>query len=106
MKATRHRQGARDIKSAGLFIREHRLRCGLSQSFLADAIGVTDAAVSGWERGVKAPSYHRLPVIAKELELTASETIDLRRMVCGVRASMPFSSIHPTNGDGLPVAAP
>lgn len=42
-----------------------------TQRMLADAVGVSQAAVSGWERGEKLPAHHHIPKIAKALHSRA-----------------------------------
>lgn len=39
-------------KQIGQFIRDRRLELGLTQQQLADKLGITDKAVSKWERGL------------------------------------------------------
>lgn len=47
-------------KLAGL-----RVRAGLTQTDVAKALGVTQGAISAWERGEKKPTLDRLPLLAK-----------------------------------------
>lgn len=44
-----------------------RKRAGLKQQDLADALGVTQAAVSEWERGRSRPEINKLPELAEVL---------------------------------------
>lgn len=41
-----------DQKKIGNFIAACRKECGLTQAVLAEKLGITDRAVSKWERGV------------------------------------------------------
>ena len=40
-----------DAKKTGSFICENRKKQGMSQKELADKLGITDKAISKWERG-------------------------------------------------------
>lgn len=53
----------------GAQIRHYRMQAGLTQSALADALGVTVQAVSKWERG-GAPDIAMLPDIADRLSVS------------------------------------
>ena len=50
----------------GLFIRDRRLALGLTQQQLADKLGITDKAVSKWERGISYPDITLLRRLAEE----------------------------------------
>ena len=58
-----------------LFIRDRRLELGLTQQQLADRLGITDKAVSKWERGVCYPDITLLRTLADALEVTVSELL-------------------------------
>lgn len=47
-----------------------RVKAGLSQSALAERIGVTAQAVSKWERGRSMPDANMLPIIADLFQVT------------------------------------
>ena len=53
-------------KQIGLFIRDRRLALGLTQQQLADKLGITDKAVSKWERGISYPDITLLRRLAEE----------------------------------------
>lgn len=52
-------------------IRRTRLERGMTQSALAEALGVSDRAVSRWERGTACPDVTLLPRLALTLETSA-----------------------------------
>ena len=56
-----------DQSKTGELIRSLRIRQGLTQLQLADIIGVSDKAVSKWERGNGAPDIATLPALAAAL---------------------------------------
>lgn len=51
----------------GQFIRTLRKECRMTQSELAAALGVTDQAVSKWERGLGCPDVSLLPGLSQAL---------------------------------------
>lgn len=53
----------------GSIIRERRELLKMSQYALADEVGVTQAAVTSWERGVTLPSRRNLQKICSTLGL-------------------------------------
>ena len=59
----------------GLFIRDRRLALGLTQQQLAERVGVTDKAVSKWERSVSYPDITLLRELAAALEISVSELL-------------------------------
>ena len=46
-------------------IKALRLARGLSQKALADALGISDRAISKWEKGISQPSARNLIAMAK-----------------------------------------
>lgn len=48
-------------------IEKYRKKIGISQSKLADILGVTQGTISQWEKGVTSPTVSKLPEIAKAL---------------------------------------
>lgn len=50
--------------------------CGLSQGALADKLGLTQAAISAWERGIQAPSWANLDRVRTALGLPWAVFLD------------------------------
>lgn len=59
----------------GLFIRDRRLALGLTQQQLAQRVGITDKAVSKWERSVSYPDITLLRELAAALEVSVTELL-------------------------------
>lgn len=59
----------------GKLIAEARKAKGLTQKDLAERLGVTDKAVSKWERGLSCPDISLLVPLAQQLELTTGELL-------------------------------
>lgn len=57
-------------------LRENRMRCKMSQEFVAEAVGVTRQAVSKWENGVSDPSTANLIALAKLYGMSPEELLD------------------------------
>lgn len=60
----------------GEIIRALRLKKELTQAALAEKIGVSDKAVSKWERGCGAPDLSILPLLASELGIDMENLIN------------------------------
>ena len=63
----------------GAFIRDRRLQLEMTQQQLADKLGVTDKAVSKWERSVSYPDITILRELAEALEVSVSELLAGKR---------------------------
>ena len=59
----------------GAFIRDMRMERGLTQQQLADKLGITDKAVSKWERDICCPDITLLRPLAAALGVTVSELL-------------------------------
>lgn len=68
----------------GAFIAQRRRELDLTQRDLAEALHLTDKAVSKWERGLSYPDVTLLEPLAEKLELTVGEL-----MACRVGALAP-----------------
>ena len=62
-------------RSLGEVLKEHRTRCGMTQEFVAESMGVSRQAVSKWENGTADPSTSNLLKLAKLYEITPEELI-------------------------------
>lgn len=57
-------------------IRKRRNQLKVSQSFVARKIGVPDAYLSIWERGLRPPNVFRLAALAKALKCTTDYLVN------------------------------
>ena len=69
-----------DNAKMGELIRDSRKEKGLTQKDVADKLGITDRAVSKWERGICAPDIAYIEELAEMLGLTVAELITGQRM--------------------------
>ena len=68
-----------DAAVFGRFLAETRRARNMTQAELAGRVGVTDKAVSRWERGVGFPDINTLEPLAAALGLTVPELLRSRR---------------------------
>ena len=61
--------------SLGEALKAERLRCQMTQEFVADALGVSRQAVSKWENGNMDPSTSNLLALAKLYDINAETLI-------------------------------
>lgn len=62
-------------KSLSEILKEHRIRCKMTQEFVSEAIGVSRQAVSKWENGTSDPSTSNLIALAELYGVSAEELI-------------------------------
>ena len=62
-------------KSLGEALKENRIRCQMTQEFVAEALGVSRQAVSKWESGASDPSTANLIALAKLFGTTPEELL-------------------------------
>lgn len=62
-------------QSLGEIIREHRIRCKMTQEFVAESLGVSRQAVSKWESGATDPSTSNLLALAKLFDVSVEELL-------------------------------
>ena len=63
-------------KQIGRFIAQKRKEKNLTQTQLAEILGVSNKTVSKWENGNCMPDYSIIKPLCKELEITVSELMD------------------------------
>lgn len=61
--------------SLGEAIKANRLRCQMTQEFVAETIGVSRQAVSKWESGASDPSTSNLVALAKLFGISPEELL-------------------------------
>lgn len=62
-------------KSLGDVLKENRLRCKMTQEFVAESLGVSRQAVSKWENGIADPSTSNLLALALLYGVSAEELL-------------------------------
>ena len=62
-----------DAKRFGAFISERRKERHMAQADLAGKVGVTDKAVSRWERGLGFPDINTMEPLAEALDVSLLE---------------------------------
>lgn len=65
-----------DCEKMGELIRTLRIECGLTQKQLADAINISDKAVSKWERGLGYPDISLLPELSTLLKVNIEKILE------------------------------
>ena len=61
--------------SLGEALKENRVRCQMTQEFVAEHLGVSRQAVSKWENGTSDPSTSNLLALAKLYGISAEELL-------------------------------
>lgn len=62
-------------KTLAELLKENRVRCKMTQEFVAEAIGVSRQAVSRWETGAADPSTSNLIALARLYGVSAEELL-------------------------------
>ena len=62
-------------KTLAEVLKEHRTRCGMTQEYVAEALGISRQAVSKWELGASEPSTTNLLALAKLYGTTPEELL-------------------------------
>ncbi len=70
----------KDLEAIGLRIRERRKALGLTQTALAQKLGITAQAVSKWETGMGCPEVYILPDLSRALETSIDALLGLAPM--------------------------
>ena len=64
-----------NAKTLGEILKQHRMRCKMTQEFIAETLGVSRQAVSKWENGTAAPRTTNLMAMAKLFGVEAAELL-------------------------------
>lgn len=75
-------------KTLGTTISELRKQHGMTQLELAEKMGVTDKAVSKWERDLSCPDINSLPKLAEILDVSIEELMQNKK-----QADVPVSKV-------------
>ena len=62
-------------RSLGEVLKDHRMRCSMTQEFVAESLGVSRQAVSKWENGTADPSTSTLLKLAKLYGISPEDLI-------------------------------
>ena len=62
-------------RSLGEALKDHRQRCGMTQEYVAESLGVSRQAVSKWETGAAEPSTSNLLALAKLYGVDAGDLL-------------------------------
>lgn len=66
-------------KTLGTIITELRKQHGMTQLELAEKMGVTDKAVSKWERDLSCPDINSIPQLAEILEVSVEDLMQVKK---------------------------
>lgn len=66
-------------KTLGTMIAELRKQHGMTQLELAEKMGVTDKAVSKWERDLSCPDIHSIPDLAEILGVSVEDLMQVKK---------------------------
>ncbi len=69
------KENAAVCRSLGEAIKENRIRCTMTQEFVAEHLGVSRQAVSKWENGTSDPSTSNLLALCKLYGISAEELL-------------------------------
>ena len=69
------KEKAETRRSLGEVLRDHRVRCKMTQEVVAESLGVSRQAVSKWETGTADPSTSNLLALAKLFGVSAEELL-------------------------------
>lgn len=73
--APARQEKAEDRRSLGEVLKAQRLRCQMTQEFVAETLGVSRQAVSKWERGEADPSTANLLALGRLYGVPAEELL-------------------------------
>lgn len=69
------KEKAENTRTLGTILKEYRIKCNMTQEFVAETLGVSRQAVSKWETGSSEPSTSNLIAISKLYNVPADEIL-------------------------------
>ena len=63
-------------KSLGEALKENRIRCQMTQEFVAETLGVSRQSVSTWENGFSDPNTSNLIALAKLYKISPEQLLE------------------------------
>ena len=78
-------------ESRGMMIAEKRKELGMTQRELAEKMGVTDKAVSKWERALSYPDLPSLAKLAETLGMSVDELLQMKSESMQIEEKTPIS---------------
>ncbi len=91
-------------QTLGMMIASLRKEKGMTQLELADKMGVTDKAVSKWERDLSCPDINSIPQLSEILGVSVDELMQIKKTDQTVEAAKPISNIIDTIFKGIALA--
>ena len=80
-------------ESMGMMIAQKRKELGMTQLELAEKMGVTDKAVSKWERELSYPDVNSLPKLAEIFGMSVDELLQIKSEAMQAEEKKPISDI-------------
>ena len=80
-------------ESMGKMIAQKRKEMGMTQLELAEKMGVTDKAVSKWERDLSYPDVNSLPKLAEIIGMSVDELLQIKSEAMQAEEKKPISGI-------------
>ena len=72
-----------DKQKTGELIKNARIKKGYTQVELGDLLGVTNKAISRWEKGDTVPSTDTLKLLSKEFDVSINTLLgEPRKLIC------------------------
>ncbi len=69
------KEKAENAMTLGAILKDYRMKCNMTQEFVAETLGVSRQAVSKWETGAAEPSTSNLIAISKLYGVSADEIL-------------------------------
>lgn len=91
-------------QTLGMMIASLRKEKSMTQLDLAEKMGVTDKAVSKWERDLSCPDFNSIPQLAQILEVSTDELMQTKKESKNSEKSLNFEIIVDTVFKGVGLA--